>query len=73
MLPAAALRSSGLEIVGAGSGSIPPRDVLLDAYRQIMDRASRGELTVETERVPLAGIEGAWQRTDQRCRLAVIP
>jgi len=73
VLPAAALRSSGLEIGGAGSGSIPPRDVLLDACRQIMDRASRGELTVETERVPLAGIEEAWQRTDQRDRLAVIP
>ena len=73
VLPAAALRSSGLEIVGAGSGSIPPRDVLMDAYRQLMDRASRGELRVETERVPLAEIEDAWQREAQRRRLVVIP
>ncbi|HEY6291621.1 MAG TPA: zinc-binding alcohol dehydrogenase family protein [Terriglobia bacterium] len=73
VLPAAALRSSGLEIVGAGSGSIPPRDVLMDAYRQLMARASRDELRVETERVPLAEIEDAWQRADQRRRLVVIP
>ena len=71
-LPAAVLRSSGLEIVGAGSGSVPPRDVMLDAYHQLMARAASGALRVDTERVPLAEIEAAWQRPDPTGRRLVI-
>jgi len=73
-LPAAVLRSSGLEIVGAGSGSVPPRDVMLDAYHQLMARAASGELRVDTEQVPLVEIEAAWQRPDPtRRRLVIVP
>jgi len=35
-LPAAALRSSGLEIMGAGSGAVPPMDVHEGAFQQVM-------------------------------------
>jgi NADPH:quinone reductase-like Zn-dependent oxidoreductase len=73
-LPAAALRSSGLEIMGAGTGAIPPLDILLDSFRQIMARAASGELCIDTERVALADIEKAWQRSDtQGRRLVIIP
>lgn len=71
-LPAAALRSSGLEIVGAGSGGMPPMEVLLDTYHQLMARAAAGELHIATEQAPLGGIEDAWSR-QQRARLVIIP
>ena len=71
-LPAAALRSSGLEIVGAGSGAVPPMEVLLDTYHQLMARAASGELRIDTERVPLAGIEDIWAK-QQRARLVILP
>jgi hypothetical protein len=39
-----------------------------------MARAARGELHVDTERVPLADIEEAWERQDLHGRrLVVIP
>ena len=71
-LPAAALRSSGLEILGSGSGTAASLDKLLDAYRQVLSRAASGELRIETEPVPLADVEIAWERKS-RARLVVIP
>ena len=71
-LPAAALRSSGLEIVGAGSGAVPSLDVLQATYRELMARAANGELHIETESAPLAGIEEAWTR-EGRNRLVILP
>ncbi|HUI41361.1 MAG TPA: zinc-binding alcohol dehydrogenase family protein [Terriglobia bacterium] len=73
-LPAAALRSSGLEIVGAGSGAIPPLDVLQDGFRLLMEGAACGELSIDTARVPLAQVESAWEiENPQRRRLVIIP
>ncbi len=69
-LPAAVLRSTALTILG--TAGIPPGDILNDAYHQVMARAAEGKLRVETERVPLAQVEDAWQRQDRR-RLVIIP
>ncbi|HEV2489227.1 MAG TPA: zinc-binding alcohol dehydrogenase family protein [Candidatus Acidoferrales bacterium] len=71
-LPAAVLRSTALTILG--TAGIPPREVLADAMQQVMARAARGELLIETERVPLADIEMAWQRQQRPgSRIVVIP
>ncbi len=71
-LPAAVLRSTALTI--RGTGGIPSREALADAFRQVMTRAAIGELRIHTERVPLAEIEAAWQRElPAGCRLVVIP
>jgi len=69
-LPAAVLRSTALTIVG--TAGIPSREVLVDAMHQIMSRAARGELRIETERVPLADIESVWQRAEQSGRRIVL-
>jgi NADPH:quinone reductase-like Zn-dependent oxidoreductase len=70
-LPAAVLRSTALTILG--TAGIPPWDVLTDAFQQVMNRAARGELRIETERVPLSEIEIAWDRDAHGRRLVVIP
>jgi len=69
-LPAAVLRSTALTILG--TAGIPSRDLLEDALRQVMDRAARGEVRVEIERIPLADIEQAWQRESPGQRRVVI-
>ena len=71
-LSAAVLRSSGLEILGGGSGSAPSLDKLLDAYHQVLSRVASGELRIQTESVPLADVEIAWER-ESRARLVIIP
>ncbi len=70
-LPAAVLRSTALTILG--TAGIPPRSVLVDALQQVVTHAASGELRIETERVPLADIENAWQRDQQSRRLVIIP
>lgn len=69
-LPAAVLRSKALTILG--TAGIPSRETLVDAFQQVMAHAASGELRIDTERVPLADIENAWQR-EARTRLVIIP
>jgi NADPH:quinone reductase-like Zn-dependent oxidoreductase len=71
-LPAAVLRSTALTILG--TAGIPRREVLMDAMQQVMARASRGELRIETQLVPLAEIEAVWERREESGhRVVVIP
>lgn len=71
-LPAAVLRSTALTITG--TAGIPAMPVLMDAMKQVLSRGSRGELRIETERVPLVEIEQAWNRKENSGRrIVVIP
>jgi NADPH:quinone reductase-like Zn-dependent oxidoreductase len=73
-LPAAALRSSRLEILGAGSGNAPASpEVWLEAVRQLMSNVASGKLRIDTERVPLSEVEAAWQREQHGRRTVIIP
>ena len=73
VLPAAALRSSGLELYGGGGGSIPPK-VIFDAFPQIWALAASGKLRIDIEQAPLADVETLWQRQDSPGRrLVIIP
>jgi NADPH2:quinone reductase len=69
-LPAAVLRSTALTIMG--TAGIPPRNVLVEAFQQVMAHAAKKELHIETERGPLADIENAWQLDQPGRRLVVI-
>lgn len=73
-LPAAALRSSRLEILGAGTGSAPASpEMWIEAIRQLMANVASGALRIDTERVPLADVEEAWQRDQHGRRAVIIP
>ena len=52
---------------------MPSWDLLTDAFQQVMNSVARGTLRIETERVPLAEIEHAWERDAHAHRLVVIP
>jgi NADPH:quinone reductase-like Zn-dependent oxidoreductase len=70
-LPAAVLRSTALTITG--TAGIPSRDILVAAMHHVLDAAAKRTLQIETESVPLADIEQAWQRAERGRRLVVIP
>jgi len=70
-LPAAVVRSTALTIMG--TAGIPPREVLVEAFEQVMAHAAKGDLHIDTERVPLADIESAWQRDQTGRRLVIVP
>ena len=72
-LSAAALRSSGLELYGSGGGSVPPQ-AIFEAFPHVWALATRGKLRIQTEPVPLADVENAWQRRDlEGRRLVLVP
>ena len=62
-LPAAALRSTALELYGSGGGSVPP-SVLKESIPQILKMATEGKLRIEVEQVPLSAVEQVWFRGD---------
>jgi NADPH:quinone reductase-like Zn-dependent oxidoreductase len=70
-LPAAVLRSTPLTIMG--TAGIPPREILMDAFQQVMTRAAQGTLRIDVEKVSLHEVEDAWQRDGHGRRIVLIP
>ena len=60
-LPADVLRSSGLEILGSGPGTIPLAEIT-GAIPEFMSLAAAGDLPIDIDEVPLAEVEPAWHR-----------
>ena len=73
-LAAAVLRSSRLEILGAGSGNAAASpEMWIEAVRQLMSNIGCGALRIDIERVPLDAIENAWQQDQRGRRIVVVP
>jgi len=71
-LPGAALRSSALQLMGSGIGSIPqPR--LVAAIRGVLEAAPRAGFRVATRVLPLADVATAWDAGDARSRIVLVP
>jgi NADPH:quinone reductase-like Zn-dependent oxidoreductase len=68
-LAAQSIRSANLTIVGGG---FPPPEVFVSTFRQLMESAAAGKITVDTEAVPLVQFPTAWNRGDQDGRRIVI-
>lgn len=72
-LPAAALRSAGLEILGMGTGTMPPMDVITGMLRELLDLLADGKLRIDIERIPLSAVTQVWARDQQGRRPVFIP
>ena len=71
-LPSAALRSSALQLMGSGIGSIPqPR--ILAAIRGVLEAAPEARFRVATRAVPLSEVGTAWSAPDQGSRIVFVP
>jgi NADPH:quinone reductase-like Zn-dependent oxidoreductase len=69
-LPAAALRSSGLKLMGSGVGSVSYARLLL-SIAGLMSAIVPGKFRIEAEAVPLSEVETAWNR-DASGRIAFV-
>jgi len=72
-LPAAALRSAGLEIVGMGTGTAGGRDGVAAAIGELYELLRTGAIRVDIERVPLERVADVWHREQGGRRLVLIP
>jgi NADPH2:quinone reductase len=65
------LRSSGLELMGSGLGSLSAAEIL-ESLRRMYDAAASTGLKIDTEVVPLADVESAWDRTESGRRTVFV-
>jgi NADPH:quinone reductase-like Zn-dependent oxidoreductase len=71
-LPGAALRSSALQLMGSGIGSIPqPR--ILAAIRGVLEAAPAAGFRIATRTMPLAQVAHAWDAGDAQSRIVLVP
>ncbi|MFZ6655606.1 quinone oxidoreductase family protein [Undibacterium sp. TJN19] len=67
-LPSAVLRSSSIELMGSGIGSIPmPR--IFESIRQVLEAAVPGGFVIATKPVPLSEVESHWANDESAARL----
>ena len=71
-LPADILRSSGVELLGSGLGSLSAESIL-QALRTMYEAAATTPFVIETEAVPLSEVSAAWTRDTGNRRLVFVP
>jgi len=71
-LPGAALRSSALQLMGSGIGSIPQQRILA-ALRGVLEAAPAAGFKVSARALPLAEVATAWDAGDAESRIVLAP
>jgi NADPH:quinone reductase-like Zn-dependent oxidoreductase len=72
-IPAAALRSARLQIVGSGIGSVPGRDFVRELPK-LVKAVGEGAFDVRARAVPLSEVEQTWTSTaGTRDRIVLVP
>lgn len=56
-----------------GTAGVPPRDNLAESLRAVLQHGASGKLRIATERVPLADVEHAWNRSTPGKRIVFVP
>jgi NADPH:quinone reductase-like Zn-dependent oxidoreductase len=70
-LPAHVLRSSGVELLGSGLGSLSSEQIL-QSLRAMFAAASAVQFSIGVEPIPLAQVEEAWVRPEEG-RIVFVP
>jgi NADPH:quinone reductase-like Zn-dependent oxidoreductase len=65
------LRSSGLELMGSGLGSLSAA-AIVEALKRMFEVAAATGLKIATEPVPLAEVEAAWGRAESGRRMVFV-
>ena len=71
-LPGQLLRSSGVELLGSGLGSLSAA-AILQALTTMYAAESRVRFAIDINPLPLAKVEEAWNRTGDERRIVFIP
>ena len=66
-LPSAVLRSSAIELMGSGIGSVP-LERMINVIGGVLGAAAQGGFEIAVDRVPLAQVEQAWRNESSKRR-----
>jgi NADPH:quinone reductase-like Zn-dependent oxidoreductase len=70
-LPSAVLRSSAIELMGSGGGSIP-QDQLIKTVENVLQAAIPGKFEIATTSVPLSQVEDTWSTEIAQSRTVFV-
>jgi NADPH:quinone reductase-like Zn-dependent oxidoreductase len=70
-LNASGLRSSGVELMGSGLGSLSAA-AIVESLRRMYEVAASTGLKIDTEAVPLAEVETTWARAESGRRMVFV-
>lgn len=70
-LPASILRSSAIEMMGSGIGSVSAEN-LVASIGEMLAAATKAGLVTETTTIPLSEVENAWNREDISSRIVFV-
>jgi NADPH:quinone reductase-like Zn-dependent oxidoreductase len=71
-LPAQLLRSSGIELIGSGLGSLSAQQIL-QSLTKMFAAVSKVRFAIDIHPIPLAMVEEAWAWKDDGRRLVFVP
>ena len=71
-LPAQLLRSSGVELLGSGLGSLSAQ-AILQSLRTMFAAESKVRFAIDIDRVPLSQVQETWNRKGEESRIVFIP
>jgi len=71
-LPGSALRSSALQLMGSGIGSVPQARIVA-AIRGVLEAASSAGFRIAARTMALAQVAQAWDAGDARSRIVLVP
>jgi hypothetical protein len=69
----AGLRRTGIEILGMGAGSAPPREAMIESLHEQLALLAAGELRVEVDRVLLSRVSELWTSDQAGSRVVFVP
>lgn len=72
-LSAGALRSSGIELLGSGLGSVSMKRIATEVVPPMFAAAARGALRIPVREVPLAEVEREWNEPQRGVRTVFVP
>jgi NADPH2:quinone reductase len=71
-LSAATLRSSGLELLGSGFGSVSMKQIM-QSLEEFLNEAARSPFQIEVKPEPLRDVETVWNEADRGARIVFQP
>jgi len=71
-LPAATLRSSGLEMLGSGFGSVPVNRIM-EILQEFLRSAADAHFHIDVKTAPLREVESLWNSDSGGARLVFTP
>ncbi|MGD0305340.1 MAG: zinc-binding alcohol dehydrogenase family protein [Candidatus Acidiferrales bacterium] len=71
-LAASVLRSSGVEVLGSGFGSVELKDIM-KAVAEFFAEAAKKPFAMKIDQVPLSLVESAWARKEEAVRIVFRP